>query len=136
MLGENIAAKPSQSVQNDNTDDTVAANQRPSVSLPYWFLTVLIGSHALWVFYTASIWPRDARYPLYISDNKTLNNWHREVKIHTHINSIITYVDTHFYHIQTYKYFKIFDCCLPILCLYMKRQQFIFTLVTPDCFPK
>ena len=44
MLGENIAAKPSQSVQNDNADDTVAANQRPSVSLPYWFFTVLIGS--------------------------------------------------------------------------------------------
>ena len=44
MLGENIAAKPSQSVQNDNTDNTVAANQRPSVSLPIRKKPEMIGS--------------------------------------------------------------------------------------------
>ena len=47
MLGENIAAKPSQSVQNDNTDNTVAANQRPSVSLPIRKKTETIGSHII-----------------------------------------------------------------------------------------
>ena len=46
MLGENIAAKPSQSVQNDNTDNTVAANQRPSVSLPIRKKNETIGSQS------------------------------------------------------------------------------------------
>ena len=45
MLGENIAAKPSQSVQNDNTDDTVAANQRPSDSFPNRKITEMNGTH-------------------------------------------------------------------------------------------